>query len=160
MVPSLCDHLIWYIFLSSLHILQITILCWSSVLTAILLLLYKHFSSDIWALLMLYFCLLWPWVSYIQSDRRQPWKPQSLTILSFSSGRNWPDWGFQVVDSWRSSTVDDLRQTFSSRPWLGAIILVFTASYLISFNLWKTLFFYRTTNFKRTDSIWSISSRS
>ena len=39
-----------------------------------------------------------------QSGRLGPWKPQSSTILRFSSGRCRPDWDFQVVDVCRRAT--------------------------------------------------------
>ena len=55
-----------------------------------------------------------------QSGRRQPWKLQS--VLRFSSGQCRPDWGFQLVDvDDRSFLTVDLRQTFSSRPFIHGI---------------------------------------
>ena len=50
------DHFLCYIFQSSLHMLHILqFMCWQLFLYCIS----GHFSSKIWALLMLYFCLLW-----------------------------------------------------------------------------------------------------
>ena len=46
----LSDHFLWFIFLSALQILQITISCLSSVLVAIHVLLSRPFSSEILAL--------------------------------------------------------------------------------------------------------------